>query len=77
MVPTKEDEAMALATVPREEYEAIFDDFYSSLSAEDMQDKEKTMKAWAAYTKRKPSIAGVIKKNIEQALLNIFSNEGS
>lgn len=77
MVPTKEDEAMALATVPREEYEAIFDDFYSSLSAEDMQDKEKTMKAWAAYTKRKPSIAGVIKENIEQALLNIFSNEGS
>ena len=74
---TEEDAAISEATVPREEYEAIFNDFFDTLDAGQMRDKEKVLKAWDAYSQNKPSISGVLKKNIKDSLLDMFSNESN
>ncbi len=74
---TEEDAAISEATVPREEYEAIFNAFFDTLDAGQMRDKEKVLKAWDAYSQNKPSISGVLKKNIKDSLLDMFSNESN
>ena len=63
--------------MPREEYEAIFNAFFDTLDAGQMRDKEKVLKAWDAYSQNKPSISGVLKKNIKDSLLDMFSNESN
>tara|TARA_R100000951_G_C2651978_1_gene184662 strand:- start:3741 stop:5615 length:1875 start_codon:yes stop_codon:yes gene_type:complete len=74
---TEEDAAISVGTVPREEYESVFNDFFDSLDADQMRDKEKVMKAWDNYSKDNPSISGVLKQNIEQSLATMFSNESN